>query len=64
MDDMRSLAEEFINELRELVQPAPKKKKLHIGRLLALVAGLAVAAAVALVARECRKVPSFDPLDD
>lgn len=63
MDDMRSLAEGFINELRELVPP-PKHKKLRIGRLLALVAGLAVAAAIALVARECQKVPSFDPLDD
>jgi hypothetical protein len=64
MDDMQALVKEFFDELREFVQPARKKKKLHIVRLLAIVSGLAVAAAVALVARECQKVPSFDPLGD
>lgn len=64
MDDMQALVKEFFDELREFVQPARKKKKLHIVRLLAIVSGLVVGTVVALVTREYRKVPNFDHTDN
>lgn len=61
MDDMRSMAEEFINELRQLVQPTPKPRKAV--KIVALVLGLILAGLVAAVGWEMKKVPEFGRLD-
>lgn len=61
MDDMRKLVEEFVGELRELVQPAPKLRRA--AKLVALALGFVLAGIVAAIGWELKKAPDFGRLD-